>query len=476
MQRKTHFIAIISVLLILGFSSISLTSYFVANNSFNHYIQENTLPLTSDNIYSEIQRDVLPTVIISSVMAQDTFVRDWIVNGEQNIDQISNYLASIQNKYETETAFFISEKTHNYYHSTGLIKKVSAKNPDDNWYFDLSKSQSNYDINIDIDTVNRNKTNIFVNYNVFAQDGQFLGIIGVGLSSVMVKDLIEYYQNHYDRQVYFVDPSGQITLSYNQLNSPLNIHDSDGLTELADVILKHPNGSFSYNKQGKEVFLNTRFVPELGWYLLVEQIGEPEADIQHALWINLCVSFLITIVVLILANLIIRKYQHRLIVMATQDKLTGLNNRHAFDPMLKQAIKIAARSKQPLSMVLVDIDHFKAVNDQYGHIAGDAVLIQFTEIISQNLRDSDSLSRWGGEEFIFLLPDCNAANASVIVEKIRLKINNNDFNFKNKKISISASFGISQYIIGDTQDSLIARVDSTLYKAKIGGRDRVEQG
>lgn len=474
-KRKTSFILIISLLLIFGFSSVSLLSYFVANNSISQYIKTNTLPLTSDNIYSEIQRDVLPTVTISSVMAQDTFVQDWIVNGEKNIDQITNYLLSIQNRYATETAFFTSEKTRNYYHSSGLIKQVSAQDSDDNWYFHLSNSSGIYDINVGIDTVDKQKTNIFVNYKIFTKDGQFLGIIGVGLSSMKVKELIEYYQSHYDRQVYFVAPDGKIALSNDPLNSFINIHDLEGLTGISNTILTQATGSFTYKIQGKEVFLNTRFVPELGWYLLVEEIGKPEANIQHALWLNLFVSFLITVIVLILANLIIRKYQHRLMIMATQDKLTGLNNRHAFDPILKQAIKLSTRNKQALSMVLVDIDHFKKINDQFGHISGDAVLVQFAEILSKNLRESDSLCRWGGEEFILLLPDCDAMNATAIAEKIRLEINSNPFSIMGKKLTVSASFGLSQYIINDTQDSLIARVDSALYKAKHNGRNCVEQ-
>lgn len=134
-NRKTRFITIISLLLIIGFSSTSLVSYFVANNSLDEYIRTNTLPLTSDNIYSEIQRDVLPTIVISSLMAQDTFVRDWILAGEKDPELIVRYLKSIQDRYKTATAFFISDKTLNYYHSTGLLKQVNPDDLNDSWYF-----------------------------------------------------------------------------------------------------------------------------------------------------------------------------------------------------------------------------------------------------------------------------------------------------------------------------------------------------
>jgi diguanylate cyclase (GGDEF)-like protein len=474
-KRKTHFILIISLLLIIGFSSISFVSYFVASNSINQYIRANTLPLTSDNIYSEIQRDVLPTVIISSLMAQDTFVRDWIINGEQDIPRIKNYLQSIQQRYKTDTAFFISDKTLNYYHSTGLIKQVSNKNTADAWYFRVSKIQDDFEINVDVDTVDKQKTTIFVNYKIFNYDGQYIGIIGVGLSSAVVKNQIKYYQDSYDRQVYFVEPSGQITLSDENLHTHSNIHQTEGLASISEQVLSSPNGSYTYTRQGKEVFLNARFVPELGWYLLVEQIGRPESHIQKTLWVNLFVSLVITVIVLILAHLTVQKYQRRLITMATTDKLTGLHNRHAFDVTFKQSIKVTSRDKQPLSIVLIDIDHFKNINDNYGHLGGDKVLCKLANILTHSMRESDFLCRWGGEEFIMLLPKCNLEQAAALAEKTRSVINSDSTLIKDENINISASFGVSQYLIGETREQFIKRVDSALYRAKIHGRNRVEQ-
>lgn len=473
-KRKTRFILVISLLLIIGFSSISLVSYFVANNSLNHYIRANTLPLTSDNIYSEIQRDVLPTVIISSLMAQDTFVRDWIINGEQDVPKIENYLQSIQQRYETETAFYVSDKTLNYYHSTGLIRQVSPEKTDDAWYFRVSKSADDFEINVDIDTVDTQKTTIFVNYKIFNDEDQYLGITGVGLSSKMVKNQIKYYQDSYDRQVYFVKPNGQIALSDEHLQANSNIYQTEGLSEIAEQVLSSDKGSYAYTRHGEQVFLNSRFVPELGWYLLVEQVGKPESRLQKTLWVNLFVSLAITIVVLILAHLTIRKYQRRLVVMATTDELTGLHNRHAFDLAFKQSIKIATRDKQPLSLVLIDIDHFKTINDHYGHIEGDKVLQEFADTLTDSLRDSDSLCRWGGEEFIMLLPKCNSAHAEVLAQKIRNTINRKQVLVNGNKIHLSASFGISQYIPEESRDQLIQRADSALYQAKSHGRNCVK--
>jgi len=475
-NRKTRFIFAISLLLTIGFSSTSLVSYFVANNSLDQYIRTNTLPLTSDNIYSEIQRDVLPTIVISSLMAQDTFVRDWILAGEKDPDLIVRYLKSIQDRYKTATAFFISDKTLNYYHSTGLVKQVSKDDLNDNWYFRVEQLKDDFEINVDTDTARLSQTNFFVNHKITDYNGDYLGTIGVGLSSETVTEMIEFYQNRYERQVYFMDPTGKITMRGKRYQGADVIHQTEGLGEISTQVLANPGGSYTYQRNGQDIFLKTRFVPELNWFLLVEQVGKPESHIQKTLWVNLSLSFLITIVVLFIANFTINKYQQRLEIMATKDKLTGIDNRHAFDPAFQQVLKTASRNNQALSVVLIDIDHFKKVNDNHGHIVGDKVLQIIAGLLKKNLRESDLLCRWGGEEFMMLLPKCELKDAKLLAEKIRLQIEKEKMMIEGKQVAITASFGICEYTHNKTQHDVFECVDSALYRAKDLGRNRVEVG
>lgn len=306
--------------------------------------------------------------------------------------------------------------------------------------------------------------------------GKYLGAIGVGLSSETVIDMIEFYQKRYNRQVYFIDPSGKIAMRGNRYQGAENIHHTEGLSKIATQVLTNPGGSYTYSRNGQDIFLKTRFVPELNWFLLVEQVGKPESQVQKTLWVNLSLSILITIIVLLLANFTISKYQRRLEIMATKDKLTGIDNRHAFEPALQQIIKTAARNKDPLSIVLVDIDHFKNVNDNHGHIIGDHVIKRTAHILKTNLRDSDLLCRWGGEEFMMLLPKCEIDHANVLAEKIRSQIESETIAIDGKNIAITASFGVCEYLGNETQNELFERVDKALYSAKNLGRNRVELG
>ncbi len=114
---------IITMLLFVGFFATSFFSYKIATDLAKNELKYKSLPLSSDNVYSEIQRDILKPNLVSSLMAQDTFMVNWMLSGEQNIDQITTYLSTIKNKYNTSSSFLVSDKTKNYYYPKGILKK-----------------------------------------------------------------------------------------------------------------------------------------------------------------------------------------------------------------------------------------------------------------------------------------------------------------------------------------------------------------
>lgn len=474
MTRKTSFITMISMLLMVGFSAISFVSYYVANDSLNQHIRSNTLPLTSDNIYSEIQRDLLQPILVSSLMARDTFVHDWVKGGEKSTEAIVRYLKNIQDSYNTVTAFFVSDTSQKYYHSTGVLKRVEKSNAADAWYFNVSRLANDFEINLDVDTADNSRTTFFVNHKVINEQGEYLGAIGVGLASQTAKELIDMYQHRYGRRVYFVDRIGQIRLQGESLEGIETIHQVVGLRDVATQILSTTGGSYSYQSKGKTTLLKTRFMPDLNWYLLVEQTQETSDEVKSTLWINLLMSFLITLIIMGLAHLTLGGYQRRLEAMATTDLLTGTSSRHAFEASFNQLINFAKRRQQALSVVLVDIDHFKQVNDRYGHLQGDQVLVNVAKLLRVHLRSSDVICRWGGEEFLLVLPECDQASAMKLANKIRELIELSLKEVGGHEMNISASFGVAQFNGHEAPDSLFHRADQALYLAKELGRNRVE--
>lgn len=164
--------------------------------------------------------------------------------------------------------------------------------------------------------------------------------------------------------------------------------------------------------------------------------------------------------------------------LATHDALTGCLNRGALDTLMLHELNRARREGRPLAFVLLDIDHFKHINDQHGHRSGDEVLRRFVQTVQQRLRASDALGRMGGEEFGLLLPGTDAAGARVLVEAVRQAVEQASWHAEGAtaplRITVSAGVAVAAPDQEATADRLYGRADQSLYEAKRGGRNRVE--
>ena len=156
------------------------------------------------------------------------------------------------------------------------------------------------------------------------------------------------------------------------------------------------------------------------------------------------------------------------------DPLTELSNRRSFNTDAARFFKLAVRHQKKMSCVMLDIDFFKKVNDTYGHDFGDRVLIAVAKTCKKELRSTDLLARFGGEEFCFLFPETDLQGASFIADRIRIKISELEFNAEKNRFSVTASFGVAGLIDSDKNiEEMLKRSDVCLYKAKESGRNRV---
>jgi len=159
--------------------------------------------------------------------------------------------------------------------------------------------------------------------------------------------------------------------------------------------------------------------------------------------------------------------------MATRDALTGLDNRHQFKTHLRHHVERARRQGVPLSLIIIDADHFKSVNDRHGHDVGDKVLIHLARSIESCCRASEICARWGGEEFVVLVPDADKAAAYALAERIRLVVEASPLRNPEGAIYLSVSGGCAELTLTDDAESLFRNADQNLLKAKQLGRNRV---
>jgi diguanylate cyclase (GGDEF)-like protein len=181
-------------------------------------------------------------------------------------------------------------------------------------------------------------------------------------------------------------------------------------------------------------------------------------------------------------HLSLEKANREIKLLSRTDSLTGCFNRGYLNEVLPREITRALRYKRPLAVAMCDIDHFKKVNDSYGHQCGDEVLQQFVRCILELIRhNSDWLARYGGEEFLLVLPETKLGNASRLAERLRKHIAQKVIETKKERISITASFGVTGFNVSHpngftSSDLLLNTVDRYLYKAKTQGRNRVVCG
>lgn len=163
----------------------------------------------------------------------------------------------------------------------------------------------------------------------------------------------------------------------------------------------------------------------------------------------------------------------RLCYAADHDPLTGVLNRRQLVPTVSRIMDICVRKKQPVSCIMLDLDHFKQINEVHGHFIGDHVLVQVAEVLSDRFRNVDFICRYGGEEFVVILPECDEQGAALCADRCRASIENLDCGKGDSAIRVTSSFGVSQLRENDSALSMVENADTALRAAKTNGRNRV---
>ncbi len=468
-------------------SSLVISNYLnykASQKSVRENLINGVLPLTRDNIYTEIQTNLVRPVFLSSLMANDTFLKDWAISGENDPSKIIKYLKEINDKYSFFTTFFISEKTKKYYHFNGITKVISKNDAHDEWYYKFIESGHDYELDVDTNEAEKNTLTIFINHRVLDYRKNLLGVTGAGLKMDSITALLKSYMNVYGSTVYLVNINGIVQAHPNEkLTEHADIHKLKGIKDIADVILssRESTSMYEFNRNNEHILLTVRYIPEFNWFLFVE-IDEKSrmGIIMKSIIANLFLGVILSCLVIGICIFVVNYFQSRLEYMAATDELTGANNRREFDLQFRKSVYNYNRNGTPFSLIIFDIDHFKTINDTMGHITGDSSIKNLAVIARSVMRLTDTLVRWGGDEFI-ILTHGDEESALLAAERIRKQVETSEFfkkhdNGLSDKHNITISCGVSGFRKGDTLDSILARADSALYKAKTEGRNRSLRG
>lgn len=190
-------------------------------------------------------------------------------------------------------------------------------------------------------------------------------------------------------------------------------------------------------------------------------------------YFNIAVTFLLLAYLSSLYLSMVTKAERKLRALATTDPLTQLLNRRSLMERADHELLQRRRHREPLAFVLADIDHFKAINDQHGHAAGDIVLTSVSAALQLHVRAQDSVARWGGEEFLVLMPRATTEEACHVAERLRKVVSTIDVPFAGQMIRVTMTFGVSAHREEESLDTALQRADAALYQGKVRGRNQV---
>lgn len=476
MKNSSNFkvLFIVSGLLVFLSITTSLLNYAISLSSLKTNLITRSLPLSVNNIYTEIQTHVVEPSLISSMMASDTFVKDWLLSQDADEKKITRYLESIKNRYGLFSTFLVSEKTQKYYTYNGFLEVLDKNKTDNQWYYRFKSTETEREINLDHNDNIDNSLMMFINYKIYDKQYHLLGITGIVHKISYINNMLKRFNDEYNFKACFVDVDGKIVLAQNQLKKLNSIKNDKEWNKIFDQILYPDAKVFEYKRDSKEYLLQTKYIPELHLYLLVEvKIDDFTQKVDQAFYINILVSLFVTLVIAFIILFTIKKYNKKLAFLARHDPLTQLYNRRIFEEKIEHYHELTKRNKESICLLFLDLDNFKGINDKYGHHIGDKVLTRLAEILKMQLRKTDFIARWGGEEFIVGLINTEIENAQEIAEKLRAMIESDLLMKKYVVTGVTASFGVTQYKTAESLEHAVARVDNAMYEAKKSGKNRV---
>lgn len=462
---------LISLIIIIGILAIVIFSFF----TYSKIIKDDVLnisKLTSTNIYSEINNELTKPIFVSLTMANDSFVKQWLTQeNSQNDQQIIDYLEGIRNKYNYHSVFLISAKSLNYFHYNGLFKTISPENQHDQWYYDFIQQDQLYQLDVDQDEVDHQRLTIFINCKILDDQGNLMGVAGVGIEMNYVQDLLKNFEQAYHLEAFLVDENGLIQAHTNpDLIENANINEQEIYAQFGPDLYNKTDAINVFNVDDlyNQQYIISHYIEELNWYLIVRKdTSELAQSFNQQLYYDLFVVILILCSVLLIVHRIIQKHDFQMKKQALLDNLGVLSNRKNFDENLKMILSNNDDHDPSWSVFLMDLDHFKEVNDTHGHLQGDKVLIHVMTLCKASLADH-LITRWGGDEFSGIIY-CNGIESYEILDDLRQKI---EMDPLLSGFKITVSIGVTQALDIDTEDTVIRRADKALYQAKSNGRNR----
>jgi len=274
-----------------------------------------------------------------------------------------------------------------------------------------------------------------------------------------------------DNILFVADKNRKITFSNQKFLEVFSVNSVDDFNaknlQISDFFVQ--NSDFFYPLENEDWIESIKNIQDETKKVvsILDEHGEPQSFLVSIKPIKDTALTIIMLTEVTSLTLEKRAFEHK----AYTDELANIHNRAYFEIEIDKEIARSKRENTPLSMIILDIDKFKDINDNYGHLVGDEILKELAKIIKQNRRESDTFARWGGDEFVVILPNTTLKDSKKVAEYLRVMV---EKHISKDGLRITCSFGVAQFSEKGTKESLLNRADDALYIAKENGRNRVE--
>ncbi|UZP66299.1 diguanylate cyclase [Desulfovibrio mangrovi] len=466
---RIKLVAALCGIMLTGFILLGVVNYNVSQRYIRDELVNSSLPLLRDTIYSEIHADLMQPIHVASVMANDTFLRDWVLEGEKDSTRVIRYLQRIHEEYGFFSSFFVSTASSRYYHFENVLKDVHPDDAHDVWFYDFLASGLTMRLDVDTNEAAGNELTVFINYRVRDTASRTIGVTGVGLRMATLARLFSDYKRLHGKTVFMVDGKGTV-----QVHPDVSLVRGTSLASMASpevsagvLAAKDTPADFEFKGKDGGVYLTSRYIPEIDWYIVVQQA---EFDVMASARDNfirtVAAGAVVTLAVLLVSVMTVNRYQRRLESVTLVDSLTGLPNRRALEQRFNMQYSLLSRGGEVFSLAVLDLNDFKVINDTYGHIVGDRILQELGRLSGEILRKTDMLARWGGDEFMLLVMG-GAASANNVVHRFNERLAQTPLvEVNGESLCIRMSCGLTTVLPSDSLDTAYLRADKAMYDAK----------
>ena len=467
-----NLVVIASVMVVLGLLTHSIIDELTVSDI------ESVTRLTQTNIYAEVTKELIEPINTAVIMAQNTLLPT-IMNGDTPETEavLAKYLSQIQEATGYESVFLVPHSTLNYYHPGGTDEKVDLSTDYANWYKVRIDAKDDYAVIVNTEQLDDWALTVYVDANMEADQGNFIGITGVGKRLNHLQNILAKYIADQGVEAYLVDDDGLIKVHPDTtVINKKTIYDLEALS--SDLGLIHEDESLAKEGPDKQGYIQERrlgnkfiivqYMPMLDWHLVVTK-STSEVTVALNQYMKEVYTTLVlgALLIMLFTSLAITRYKQQIVRLSNTDQLTGVPNRTIFDQVFEDAI--ANLGRQEFCMALFDIDNLKTINDQLGHDRGDDALKIISDLAIQHIEAPNLVARIGGDEFGLILFK-SLEESEGLLQAFHLAVQENkDLDILNATISVGLTIAKSN----DTASMVYKRADEALYNSKGLGKNTI---